>query len=115
MLVDVHDNGVEVDVAADDAGLIIIVVVEHDVISHRAGWRREAVLRELSQGAHLAHFDHFAHFVHFAHLTHFAHFAHLAHWIVGDWHLNSPKIKTDACNWFQTLQNLIQTCKGQRY
>ena len=109
MLVDVHDNGVEVDVAADDAGLIIIVVVEHDVISHRAGWRREAVLRELSPGAH------FANFAHFAHLGNFAHFAHFPHWIIGDWHPNSPKIKTDACNWFQTLQNLIQTCKGQRY
>ena len=93
MLVEVHDNGVEVDVAADDAGLIILVVVEYDVITHRAGWRREAVLRELSPGAHFANF---------AHLAHFANFAHFAHRIVGDWHPNSPTIKTKAFNWFQT-------------
>ena len=77
MVVVVHDNDVEVDVAADDADLIILVVVEHDVITHRAGWRREAVSRELSPGAH------------------FAHFAHFPHWIIGDWHPNSPKISTD--------------------
>ena len=78
MVVVVHDNDVEVDVAADDADLIILVVVEHDVITHRAGWRREAVSRELSPGAH------------------FANFAHFPHWLIGDWHPNPiPKITTD--------------------
>ena len=80
MVVVVHDNDVEVDVAADDTDLIILVVVEHDVITHRAGWRREAVSRELSPGAHFANF---------------AHFAHFPHWIIGDWHPKSPKITTD--------------------
>ena len=97
-----HDYNVTV----DDADVIILVVVESNVISHRAGWRREAVLRELSPGAHFANFAHFAKF---------AHFAHIAHWIVGDWHPYYPKIKTDACNLFQTLQNILQTWQGQRY
>ena len=90
MVVVVHDNDAEVDVAADDADLIILVVVEHDVITHRAGWRREAVSRELSTGAN---FTHFAHLDHFAN---FAHFANFPHWIIGDWHPNPiPKITTD--------------------
>ena len=89
MVVVVHDNDVGVDVAADDTDLIILVVVEHDVITHRAGWRREAVSRELSPGAHFAHFAHFANF------AHVANFAHFPHWIIGDWHPNSPKISTD--------------------
>ena len=72
-------------VTVDDADVIILVVVESNVISHRAGWRREAVLRELSPGAHFANF---------AYLAHFADFADFAHRIVGDWHPNSPKIKT---------------------
>ena len=93
MVVVEHDYNVTVDVA----DVIILVVVESNVISHRAGWRREAVLRELSPGAN------------------FAHFAHIAHWIVGDWHPYYPKIKTDACNLFQTLQNILQTWQGQRY
>ena len=42
MVVVEHDNDVEVDVAADDADLIILVVVEHDVIStERGGGERQ--------------------------------------------------------------------------